>query len=522
MCGIVGFINKKRGCNKDSDKIFRDMMWVNQLRGTDGSGVFAIDNVGDVEIAKVPSCYEVLASNKKFSALATRLDSKVFVVGHNRYATLGENKVETTHPFKTKNIVLVHNGTLSSYPEKDNKNSKYLMDSHAITCLIEDQGIDKTIEHIQGTWSLVWYDMKEKTLNFHRNEQRPMWFIEVANHEITFFASEPDFALLAIHRYGLRSSKIEEMKANKLISFNLDDREGRSRALIKKEIIVTKDANNFGKSKRKKVTGMTIPEKLPKNQMEFLYHKWGNEQYKGDVEFDEILTERKEVHRNHSVIPFCSSHDSSKESNSKRRIKDVSDEIRNKFRIGSNICFSLLDVENVRKGNQYHAEQNKLIGSLPPPYSEGIEIEGYTGIEEEFFYVNDSLYNGTIIAVFQDVVFDKIIISVKEIRVSLFKDPSTKTKWEMEPDSSIIKARPSELTFLQRKDKVTNLVQCDICNGWYVNDSKNVTQYLIEGARIPVYECVNCIEEEDRKQTKKQESELQKQFEVATTAGLIH
>lgn len=176
MCGIVGVIAKgAKGLYPVDVKIFEQMLFADQLRGIDGTGVF-YDTVKDgVLHSKLPITGTEFLNHKDYPKLAADINRESsFVIGHNRAATKGSLTKENTHPFKEGGITLVHNGTL--WTHKHLKDVE--VDSHAITHSIADAGLDETLDKLHGAYTLVWHDDGNSTLNIIRNNQRPLAIIE--------------------------------------------------------------------------------------------------------------------------------------------------------------------------------------------------------------------------------------------------------------------------------------------------------------------------------------------------------
>ena len=96
MCGIVGFIN--RGITKPSLSGFiQQSLVANSLRGTDGSGLFLVDDKGNGSIYKRPlPGWDLMQLLPIKSMLADT--TPVFGIIHNRASTNGGNSIETSHP----------------------------------------------------------------------------------------------------------------------------------------------------------------------------------------------------------------------------------------------------------------------------------------------------------------------------------------------------------------------------------------------------------------------------------------
>lgn len=202
MCGLVAVISKRPnfGFSRDELNVFKTMLFLDTLRGEDSTGVFGIDKLGNVSIAKEASEAYSFMSSKEFSDI----DSKMFkggfaLVGHNRKATRGSITDQNAHPFWVRDeVVLVHNGTFYG----DHKHiADVEVDSHALAHAIADHKPDDTDEvfkKINAAYATIWYDVRSKKLNFLRNSQRPLWFAQTAN--AWFVCSEREMIEFALKR----------------------------------------------------------------------------------------------------------------------------------------------------------------------------------------------------------------------------------------------------------------------------------------------------------------------------------
>lgn len=128
-----------------------------------------------------------------------RANSSFAWVGHNRSATIGENTTNNAHPFQHSNIVGVHNGTIRNKWELTDSGYKFQVDSDALFNGIKLHGAKETLAKVDGAYSIVYFDSDDATINFARNDQRPMHFLKcteksssanVADKEFIFFGSE--------------------------------------------------------------------------------------------------------------------------------------------------------------------------------------------------------------------------------------------------------------------------------------------------------------------------------------------
>lgn len=193
MCGLVGIAGKL--AFKD-ELTMKKLFVLDFFRGPDSTGLAAIRGNGDdsqlVKIAKVPSNPLDLFDMGKFKDALNGYQSIVFL-GHNRAATRGVVNHANAHPFQVDHIVGAHNGTLdhsSALALEKVIGEKFPVDSQAVFAGIAKLGIEETLKYMEGAWSLVWYDLKERSLNFLRNKERPMWYAFNKEFDHLFWASE--------------------------------------------------------------------------------------------------------------------------------------------------------------------------------------------------------------------------------------------------------------------------------------------------------------------------------------------
>lgn len=215
MCGIVGVAGNT--LQRDM-KIFRDMLIFDQIRGLDSTGVTAVTNAKS----------EVLVEKELDGPdnLWNRGDSKIFdwrgvgreayqcMIGHNRAATIGNVIRDNAHPFTFEHITGVHNGSLHDWwdLERDEDGKKFEVDSKALLKTIAIHGIDETWKKFSGAASLVWWDSRDNTLNFIRNEERPMYLAWNEAGSILLFASEHWMIDIAASRHNLKLKTHEDTR----------------------------------------------------------------------------------------------------------------------------------------------------------------------------------------------------------------------------------------------------------------------------------------------------------------------
>lgn len=216
MCGHVGCAGQ---ISAKEEKIFKQLLILDTLRGEDSTGVASVNLNGDVSVAKVVGDPFQLFDTSAYTAI-TRTSNRV-LIGHNRYATQGKVNRKNAHPFELDTLVGAHNGTLTNKWELRN-GSKFDVDSEALYNDIEEVGLEKAIGSAKGAWALVWWDKATSKLNFLRNKERPLHFIYSKDKKVMFWASEAWMLTAIINREGYEHGPINEFKEDTHYSFDID------------------------------------------------------------------------------------------------------------------------------------------------------------------------------------------------------------------------------------------------------------------------------------------------------------
>lgn len=200
MCGIVGMLTNTVANDKQL-KLMSHLLYLDQMRGEHATGVAKVDLMTGVAttIKKAMSAIEFL--NEDDVNEFFKKDRKRLYIGHNRFATMGARDDAGAHPFTYKHITMVHNGTVDHWVMKDltgHGRDKVTVDSEMVCHTIADLGIKEAVKKFSGAFSLVWWDSQERTLNFLRNEKRPM-FIAHTN-ECMMWSSEKAFIEVLVDR----------------------------------------------------------------------------------------------------------------------------------------------------------------------------------------------------------------------------------------------------------------------------------------------------------------------------------
>ena len=219
--------------------MFETLLWLDTLRGEDSTGIFAIDNIGNVGIAKQVGTGESFLGtdtwNKKFRPELIQHGWGLF--GHNRKATRGTIIDENAHPFWVDDkLVLIHNGSFNGCHKSL---ADTAVDSHAIAHVLAEHGsddIEGALKKVNAAYALIWYDTEKKRVNMIRNDQRPLSWIETS--DAWYFASEKEMLEFALGRhnvvipdkkgvysfpeYSLNQWTLQENKSSEVVSTVID------------------------------------------------------------------------------------------------------------------------------------------------------------------------------------------------------------------------------------------------------------------------------------------------------------
>ena len=222
MCGITGVASTGLLIEQDK-KFFRSALHCDQLRGVDSTGVFTVskDDVPDVQIFKKAYPAADFLQMRRTNKIIDTLGTVRCIVGHNRAATKGSVNNYNAHPFQCGDITMVHNGTLSNYATLPGYNYN-TNDSRLLCRGIAELGIQEAINRISGAWSLVWHDAADNTLNFLRNDQRPMALASNEGRKDLYFASEFMMLDWITARHGIKITELLDTQVDQHIKLALD------------------------------------------------------------------------------------------------------------------------------------------------------------------------------------------------------------------------------------------------------------------------------------------------------------
>lgn len=218
MCGLVGCAGPINGKH---EKAFKQLLIIDSLRGAHSTGVAAVRKWDShVTVAKkVGNPYELLDS-VKFEEIFKTINK--VLIGHNRWATQGKVNSANAHPYEFESLVGAHNGTLNNRSDLFEWNT-HDVDSYNLYHHMEEKGLRDLMTKVRGAWALTWYDKDLDSINFLRNDQRPLW-LAVTDDNVLFWASEPWMLEGVLWREGIKHAALEQIPVDQHIVFNIDDK----------------------------------------------------------------------------------------------------------------------------------------------------------------------------------------------------------------------------------------------------------------------------------------------------------
>lgn len=169
------------------ERMFKDMLKLDTMRGADSTGILSVSMSNTPKVLKGVGTPWDLADSKRYDSFFAGYHK--VLLGHNRSATRGSVSAANAHPFEFSEIIGAHNGTLRTTWELDG-NRDFDVDSEVLFNHMNTNGVDDTVEKIDGAFALSWYDKVSRTLGLIRNADRPLVYTLVNGGSALVWASE--------------------------------------------------------------------------------------------------------------------------------------------------------------------------------------------------------------------------------------------------------------------------------------------------------------------------------------------
>lgn len=230
MCKLVAMVNldKQIPVGKVSGiaNMFKHLLYINSYKNTDGTGVFRVDDDGELSMYKrglpSPDFLQLDLTKKLLDIKATTK----FLVGHTRYGTVGGVSDKNAHPFQHGHITLVQNGTshygYSGLVRNKVEPKELKVDSEHVCWAIAQQGAKETFKEYEGAGVFIWYDSESKTLNITKNDERDLHFAKVSGTNVVMITTDWAALEYTSYRAGLDLEEVKEFPDDMLVSYHLD------------------------------------------------------------------------------------------------------------------------------------------------------------------------------------------------------------------------------------------------------------------------------------------------------------
>jgi hypothetical protein len=228
MCGICGVITGI--ISKGEADNFLKLLFMSSFRGLDSTGVMGIkEDKKQFVVSMLKSATNPLNFYEQhkdaFDKHIHTSDSKA-IIGHTRAATKGTIVRKNAHPFDTPRFVGVHNGGFFGDVLKL-KDKDCETDSEQFYWYLNQHGLQDTLQEVNQescAFALAFYDKREKTLNFIRNDKRPLHFAPVMGGNTIYVASESSFLRFVLDRDRTAVKEVYTIKPWHLLKYDMTRR----------------------------------------------------------------------------------------------------------------------------------------------------------------------------------------------------------------------------------------------------------------------------------------------------------
>ena len=227
MCGLVGVFGNLTHREKTA---FKWLLHLDVLRGPHSTGIAAV-HLGEKEdiygvYKKVGTPEEIYRAHPKdFVDGVYDYTATDCLIGHNRYATIGEVNEVNAHPFEFENVIGAHNGTVNMWSLKGlHDAAAFKVDSQIIYSQLNHSAKLQTVwDAADGALALSWFDKRDRMLHLARNAERPLHYCYTKDRMTVFWASEPWMLETILDRVNIYYHPVQPVPMNRELSFSIPD-----------------------------------------------------------------------------------------------------------------------------------------------------------------------------------------------------------------------------------------------------------------------------------------------------------
>lgn len=213
MCGLIGAFRADNAHLEKLDHFMWQGLYMSALRGMGGTGVGLVHREYGMDFAKSHVSSPNFLCSEEWDWIDKNFLGARAVLGHTRSATQGSVKTKNAHPFalvdetKGTGIMMIHNGHIKNWSSLTPHNYSHEVDSAHVAHSLFHRGAIPTLEMIEGAYTLIWYDLKEKTLNMARNDERELFYAVNKDKTCLWFMSELDMLSSVLKRNGIKHER---------------------------------------------------------------------------------------------------------------------------------------------------------------------------------------------------------------------------------------------------------------------------------------------------------------------------
>jgi glucosamine 6-phosphate synthetase-like amidotransferase/phosphosugar isomerase protein len=191
MCGLTGY-NTKAGViltpeqKKIRGQILKGLLLACQERGTHSTGVAGVCEEHKWCYTKQATSAEMFIQTPDFKEFINHAPR--VVVGHTRFATVGNINNKNAHPFNVGGIVGAHNGHVSNWKEVYSEGE---VDSEAIFYALNkhQNNFKKALKEVRGKFAITWFSEDNLDKLYLVVDENPLSLVRVKELETYFWCS---------------------------------------------------------------------------------------------------------------------------------------------------------------------------------------------------------------------------------------------------------------------------------------------------------------------------------------------